>query len=892
MVQKARVTNNAPENFESVGHDVELSGDTAAIASLGRVELFRRNDVGWTNIAILSSKTDFSFPNDFGESIALDGDTLAVLGNNNVYVFRESLEPALNAWNITDQTSGSGVFHQYRRPLDPRAHALAANGGWTLTVKGRMVDDFEGTMSCFVEFATLTERFLLYFDLDDNKNLVASPYGMEPITLTSDGAGWAQYHLHEAVFDPDSGTADYYFDGVTMNPSPWSPVPITGLDGVRFGNGATGGRGSMNWHKVELVTTQTKAVLASYKAHTATNSPSDLDPVLQGWTFAPGNPGSGISQGPVRPDVLTLWKPEAILEASPEFIPIDLEGDRLVLGDYDEENAAWVLNYYERVGGAWVPRQVIGPPFLQQSASFGEAGSLSGDRLAMTDAGEDRAYIYVLEDGQWVFEAELLPDHYLGIHGASIDITGNRVVLGASHLPKETGLPEVILFERNGAEWVEFERFSQPGWGFGTTAAVEGDTVIIGRSRQDPGAHYIYTPDGKSEWSLVHTREYLRKEEGIPDPVVRDVAIDGLNILVGVPDVEVQSGAGYFYRLDYGNVAGLEKYLRKQLDFDDAKESQSYDPYQAAFRYKHLLYREETDGDIRARFDTIDEFYGAAELENSRAVESELIKGLALKPDDPVLGNLLLDIYYDRTVASVLLGRPVTEDAEYARFGLSLNAPLPPNGFLIDVETPLYRQVLETNRNVLNEYFSLLTDDLGLSSEPPLSYRIFQNRVPSRALGSLTTTNAAGETVPVTSDPVLFDGYKDLVLLFQLLRDHGQSAETLARLLIGRDSPGDRDEAAALIAGTQRFLLLHGETLNGMFETLPPEERSFRPRECDPRLGGYPRRAHLPRTGPSRKRQSSRVCGRFHDVCSKVQPAGRLYGAYPQLAFVRGRRRI
>ena len=35
LVQEARVTNTAPETFESFGHDVELSGDTAAIAARG-----------------------------------------------------------------------------------------------------------------------------------------------------------------------------------------------------------------------------------------------------------------------------------------------------------------------------------------------------------------------------------------------------------------------------------------------------------------------------------------------------------------------------------------------------------------------------------------------------------------------------------------------------------------------------------------------------------------------------------------------------------------------------------------------------------------------------------------------------------------------------------------
>jgi hypothetical protein len=825
MVLEARVTNSAPEAFESFGHDVDLSGNTAAIASIGRVDLFRRNSGAWENIAILSPWTDPSRHDSFGEAIALDGETLAVLDSDKVHVFRESPEPALNAWNTADLTTGSGVFYQYRRALDPSLHALAARG-WTLTIKARMIEDFGGSQSCFVDFANSTERFLLFFDLDGGGNLIVTLGGHEEIALTTDGRGWAHYFEHKIVHDPDSNTADYYFNGVKMNTSPWPPTPITGLNGVRFGNGSTAGMGSMNWHEVELKATEGEIVLAAYRARTSESGLNDLDPGVQGWAFAPGNAGTGVTQGPVLADALTKWRSEAILPASGESQSIDLEGDRLLVGGFGEEDSSIesVLFFYQREANRWVLRQEVSPPESRPGQTFGESVSLSGDRLAVTDPGSDAAYIYVLEEGRWVYQAELLPDDFLGLYGASIDITGDRVVVGASRLPKEVGQPEVILLEHTGTEWAEVERFTEPGWGFGTSAAVQGDAVIIGRSTQDPGEHFVYTPDGSGEWILVNTREYLREEEGIPDPVVRDVAIDGENILIGVQDVEVQGGAGYLYHLDYGNVAGLEKYARKQLYFNDAKDSRTYDPFHTAFRYRDLLYREDSGGNIRARFDTIDEFYGKAELDTSRIVEGELIKGFAVNPDSPVLANLVLDIYHDRTVAAALLGRPVIEDAEYARFGLALDAPLPPNGFLIDVEIPLYRRALATNRNVLKEYFSLLTDNLGISSEPPLGYRIFRDHVPGRALESATSTNSMGESVPVTGQGVLFDGYRDLVLLFQLLRDHGQSAETLARLLIGRDSTGDRSEAASLISHTQRFLLLHGEALRGMFEGLPPED--------------------------------------------------------------------
>jgi hypothetical protein len=825
MTQEARRPIDQPEIYQHFGHAVELSGDTAAIAARGRVDLFRRNGGTWDNILKLSPWPDPSSHESFGEEIALDGDTLAVRDYDKVQVFRESSDPALNAWNTADQTTGSGVYYQYRYPFDAREHALAAAEGWTLTITARMVEDFGRNESCFVDFATSTERFLIFFDLDAQGNLTVSLGGIERLTLTEDGSGWAHYHTHQIVYNSVSNTADYFFNGVKKNSAPWSATPITGLNGLRFGNGSSAGMGSMNWHRVELKTAQTETVVASYHAGNSASSPVDLDPQLQGWTFASGNSGAGASRQSVREDALTKWRSEAILQASSMSFSVDLEGDRLIVGGFDEEDSHLyaAVFYYERSGTNWSLRQKIAPPPARRGDFFGQAVSLSGDRLAITDPQFATAHIYVLQGGLWVYDSQLLPNQHLDLYGAPIDLTGSRVAIGSSESISELGQPTVYLLDYNGAEWVELKRFIRPEYGFGTSVAVQGDAVVIGMNRQHPGAHFIFTPDGSGDWILVSSREYLEQEEGIPDPVVRDVAFDGVNILIGVQDVEVESGAGYFYRLDYGNIAGLEKYLRKQLYFHEAKDSGTYNPHHAAFRYKHLLYREEAEGDIRARFDTIDEFYGPTDLENSRAVETELIKGLVAQPDDPVLGHLLLDIYHDRTTATVLQARSLAEDAEYTRFGLSLDAPLPPSGFLIEVEIPLYRRVLETNRNVLSEYFSLLSNDLGISGEPPLGYRLFQNHVPFRALESLTTTNSAGETISVAGESILFEGYKDLVLLFQLLREYGQSAENLARLLIGRNSPGDRDEAATVIAESQRFLFLHGVALKGMFASLPPE---------------------------------------------------------------------
>jgi hypothetical protein len=376
--------------------------------------------------------------------------------------------------------------------------------------------------------------------------------------------------------------------------------------------------------------------------------------------------------------------------------------------------------------------------------------------------------------------------------------------------------------------------------------------------------------------------------------------------------------------------------------------------------------------------------YGADERQRAMDAEEALWRGLTLNPDSVSLGDLLLDVYYDRAVAESIFAKLALEEAGLARFGRGISPPSP-TGFLIDNELPKYRRVLETNRFALRGHFDLLQRTLavsrpgasnsrwaarvlGFSSEytfsgptnwhalqalgqpntypnygdiitawaslsaddqieflelgydnpapidtvsiyetwhpgavnkisvrnpntglwaevwsgtaapagstsriftvtfpltsfpvdavrvdidspavrswneidavnisgvvPPVSFvdttfghRVFQALAPARGLAPATYTNAGGTSL-VTTNPLvltnglLFSGYKDLVLLFDLLRDYGRSASTLAKLHVGRGSSADLTEARRLVSDAQRFLLLQGNVLLGVFPGL------------------------------------------------------------------------
>ncbi len=835
LAQEARITNATPTDYDGFGNAVAVSGDTAAISGEGEVKIYDRTGGAWNWQATLSPPASGEY-GDFGGAVALENDTLAagVASGPSVLVFKRSDQPARNAWNTSDQTSTLGVFYQYHRDFTGAEQQSAATEGWTLSIRARMVDDFGGTKSCFVDFADANGmRFLLFFALDSNHDLVVSPEGLSPINLTTNGLGWAAYHLYEITFDPTTATADFYVDHVKMNASPWSPTPVSGLNGVRFGNGSSAGTGAMNWNLVQFKTSQSDQVLASYDAGTAADTDVAPDPETQGWVFFPGNAGSGASKGPVSPDGLSAWPVQAVLEApgassSASFgARLALDGDTMVIGG---GGAAFVSM---RNGSNWSEPFELIPSVLASGDSAGDSVAVDGDTivvgvghypLTVQNPFPGRAFVFHRTGTNWTEVALLEASDKAAADqfGNAVAISGQQIAIGAEwddHAPSDYA-GSVYVFENDGSGWVEQSKFFAPvtssgDEGFGDTVAMSGDTIVVGSFYRH--SHWLYQRVG-TDWVLTDTKVY----PDTADPAVHDVDFDGQTIIVGVSGTEGETGAGYIYRPDYSDAAKVAQYVREFLYYGDAGASLLLDKDHAAFRYKDLLYGEDTRG-VRAHFAMMSDFYGPPERDRVDVARQELMKGLAFHPNDAGLGNLALDIYYDRTVAETILAKNLEQEATLARFGPPLAPPAPTGGFIIDNEIPLYRQLLETNRYALKGFLAVLSDDLGVPGDPALGYQLFQTLVPNRALMAATYTNSMGQNVPVTTNTMLFSGYKDLVLVFDLLRNYGRTADSLVRLLVGRNTQADLAEARDVVAAAEKFLFLQGTLLKNIFTDLPPE---------------------------------------------------------------------
>ncbi|MBI1176159.1 hypothetical protein GC207_01830 [bacterium] len=844
LAQEARLTNNVSSTYDGFGQSVDISGDRVAVAGDGVTLFNRQADGSWLRDLTLHA----GYLSEFAGQVALDGDTLAASGYDygeltygpRILVFKRSPDPGLNAWNTSDNSTGAGAYYRYNYPLTANQQTLAEAEGWTLTFRAR-VNDYGSTPSCFVDITDANEqRFLVFLGVDFQGDLyLVQPNNLGTVTLTSDGLGWSKYHTHEIVYDPANGTADYYFDGQKVNTAPWPKIAGTGLDGVRFGNGSSSGMGSMNVNKIEVTTQQSNQVLALYDAGTTADTNVDLDPEHQGWTRVPDATDSNVSAGPVVADVTTLWPVQTMITPTADVSSLALEGDTLVVGmatAYIGGANRGAAAVYVRNGESWPLQQQLEPSVIAPGDSYGQDVGISGDSVivgAPRTSSVGRAFVFVRNGTSWTEQKLLTADDGANqdAFGFGVAIDGDRAVVGAKWDDHGTGAllyaGSVYVFERSGSTWTQAAKVFPDSFGsgeqdFGSSVALAGNTLVVGGYYG--GTHWVFTTTG-SGWKEAQSKVY----PDTVDPALHDVAIDGQRFVVGVAGTESESGAAYVFGLDYSNAAGVAEYARKILYFGDAGNATiPFDPNQTAFRYKALLYGDE-NGDIRPQVEKMAELYGQPERDLAAAAESELLKGLSFHPDDPALGNLLLDINYDRTVADTIVAQDLEERAEKTRIGPPLVAPPPTGGFLIDQEIPLRRQYLAANREATKHYFDLLRMPLDVqtagstTTDNDFGHHLFQTLVPGRALMAATYTNSSGAEVPVTANATLFNGYKDLVLLFEQLRDYGQEAETLARLLIDRNGSGDRDEAVALVSDSQRSLLLEGSLLKGMFNTLPPE---------------------------------------------------------------------
>ena len=514
---------------------------------------------------------------------------------------------------------------------------------------------------------------------------------------------------------------------------------------------------------------------------------------------------------------------------------VSVNADRILVGapGTNSRGAAYVFALNST---NWVQQAKLSGSLGGTNDHFGTAVSLDSDSAIVGAPDEapsaaGAAYVFTRNGSQWLQQARLgASDASSGDHfGTAVSISGDTAVVGAE-LVDDLGLANAgaaYVFVRTGSSWSQQARLTpsdaSAGKGFGKVVVLRGENLVIGAEGDaaNAGAAYLFVRNG-TNW--FQRRKITASDAAAGSAFGAAIGLSGETILLGAPHRDANRGGAYVLAADYSDPAAVAQQARRMLYYQSADDSGYFSRDRCAFRYLAELYATDSSDPaqrVRAQLENITSLFGPAEGARADEALSVLRNGLAVDPNNSVLADLLLDVYHDRTVAETIISKNLQAAADRARLG----PPSTPGGFVIDDEIVPLEEAIMRNRSAMKYYFELLGDTLGQTGATPSGYIIFRQRVPMRALtpAQYLTTNGTLRSV-VTNRTVLAAGYKDLVLLFDLLRHHGRSVVPLARFLLARHAPGDLDTARALVDDAEKFITLHGDILLGIFPDLNPVE--------------------------------------------------------------------
>jgi len=229
-----------------------------------------------------------------------------------------------------------------------------------------------------------------------------------------------------------------------------------------------------------------------------------------------------------------------------------LDGDRLLAGAPLHLRQHGAVYLFERDdSGRWLPAGRLTPDYdPKETGSFGVSVALDGDRALVGSHNDDggQGAVYVFERGgagHWrqvqriASHHDAPPDRFgYPTHvrfGISVALDGDVAVIGAESADRGHGAATLFTRGRKSSFEIATQlRPERPTGGFGSSLALEGDTLVVGAWLDDSagGAVYVFerTDD---EWTLA---QRLTPTDGQPDNGFgRALSLDGDRLAVGAP---------------------------------------------------------------------------------------------------------------------------------------------------------------------------------------------------------------------------------------------------------------------------------------------------------------------------------------------------------------------
>jgi hypothetical protein len=225
---------------------------------------------------------------------------------------------------------------------------------------------------------------------------------------------------------------------------------------------------------------------------------------------------------------------------------------------------------FTREGGSWTEQAKLVASDGEYGDKFGTSVAVYGDTAVIgapydDDKGSNSGSAYVFNRdnmGSWYQESKLVPADGAASawFGTTVAMDGDTVVITASG-DDDLGVVSgsAYVFTRDSGSWVEQTKLLASDGAerdqFGVSAAIDGDTVVIGSYFDDDlytsaGSAYVFTRDSNGFWT--QQAKLLASDAAEWDRFGVDVAVDGDNALVGSgydydTTLNFHLGAGWVY---------------------------------------------------------------------------------------------------------------------------------------------------------------------------------------------------------------------------------------------------------------------------------------------------------------------------------------------------------
>ncbi|CAK8713901.1 MAG: FG-GAP repeat-containing protein [Candidatus Electronema aureum] len=234
---------------------------------------------------------------------------------------------------------------------------------------------------------------------------------------------------------------------------------------------------------------------------------------------------------------------------------VSVDGDTAIIGAHGNDSGKGVAYVFTRTNGVWSEQPKLTDNDGATHDYFGTSVSLAGDTAIIGASGNDSrkgaAYVFTRTGSVWSQQQKLIAadgaaDDYFG---SSVSVDGDTAIIGASGNDTEKGA--AYVFTRTSGVWTQQQPKltatdgSEVDW-FGYSVSVDGDTVVVGASNNDTskGAAYVFTCTG-STWN--QQSKLVAADGGADDYFGSSVAVDGDTVVVGAYGDDSAKGSAYVF---------------------------------------------------------------------------------------------------------------------------------------------------------------------------------------------------------------------------------------------------------------------------------------------------------------------------------------------------------